>query len=171
MVKRIYVEKRSRYASEAHSVMNDLNSQLGLSIKSLRIIHRYDLEGISEEAYEKGKNTILAEPMVDHLYLNEFPLHEGEKYFAIEYLPGQYDVRADSCNQCFQILTGATKSKVRCATVYVISGVDDLTPIEHYLINPVDSRLASNELPESLEDEKVEVKPVPTMDGFNSLSE
>ncbi len=171
MVKRVYVEKRSRYASEASSLMNDLNSQLGLSIKTLRIIHRYDLEGISEDAYEKGKNTILAEPMVDHLYLNEFPLHEGEKCFAIEYLPGQYDVRADSCNQCFQILTGETESKVKCATVYVISGVDDLTPIEHYLINPVDSRLASNEIPQSLEEEKVEVKPVPTMEGFNSLSD
>ena len=103
-VRRIYVEKRKEYATEAHEIQTNLVEQLGLTIHSLRIVHRYDVQGISEEILQQGINTILAEPMVDHVYDETFPMSEKESVFAIEFLPGQYDQRADSCEQCFQIL-------------------------------------------------------------------
>ena len=101
-VRRIYVEKRKEYATEAHEIQTNLVEQLGLTIHSLRIVHRYDVQGISEEILQQGINTILAEPMVDHVYDETFPMSEKESVFAIEFLPGQYDQRADSCEQCFQ---------------------------------------------------------------------
>ncbi len=169
-VKRIYVEKRSEYATEAKEVLEDLNIQLDLHINTLRIVHRYDLQGVSDDVLKQGINTILSEPMVDNVYEECFPVSEKERYFAIEYLPGQYDVRADSCNQCFEILTGSSTTKVKCATVYVISGEDNLEAIQKYLINPVDSHLASLDKPDHLDDQKVEVKPVPIIEGFNEFT-
>ena len=119
-VRRIYVEKRKEYATEAHEIQTNLVEQLGLTIHSLRIVHRYDVQGISEEILQQGINTILAEPMVDHVYDETFPMSEKESVFAIEFLPGQYDQRADSCEQCFQILTGTSSTKVRRAKLIVV---------------------------------------------------
>ena len=155
-VRRIYVEKRKEYATEAHEIQTNLVEQLGLTIHSLRIVHRYDVQGISEEILQQGINTILAEPMVDHVYDETFPMSEKESVFAIEFLPGQYDQRADSCEQCFQILTGTSSTKVRCAKLIVVDidkNEDVLNQIKHYLINPVDQRIASLEKPEHLNDE------------------
>ena len=173
-VRRIYVEKRKEYATEAHEIQTNLVEQLGLTIHSLRIVHRYDVQGISEEILQQGINTILAEPMVDHVYDEIFPMSEKESVFAIEFLPGQYDQRADSCEQCFQILTGTSSTKVRCAKLIVVDidkNEDVLNQIKHYLINPVDQRIASLEKPEHLNDETPDIKPVPTLTGFNDLDE
>lgn len=173
-VRRIYVEKRKEYATEAHEIQTNLVEQLGLTIHSLRIVHRYDVQGISEEILQQGINTILAEPMVDHVYDETFPMSEKESVFAIEFLPGQYDQRADSCEQCFQILTGTSSTKVRCAKLIVVDidkNEDVLNQIKHYLINPVDQRIASLEKPEHLNDETPDIKSVPTLTGFNDLDE
>lgn len=112
--------------------------------------------------------------MVDHVYDETFPMSEKESVFAIEFLPGQYDQRADSCEQCFQILTGTSSTKVRCAKLIVVDidkNEDVLNQIKHYLINPVDQRIASLEKPEHLNDETPDIKPVPTLIGFNDLDE
>ena len=173
-VRRIYVEKRKEYATEAHEIQTNLVEQLGLTIHSLRIVHRYDVQGISEEILQQGINTILAEPMVDHVYDETFPMSEKESVFAIEFLPGQYDQRADSCEQCFQILTGSSSTKVRCAKLIVVDidkNEDVLNQIKHYLINPVDQRIASLEKPESLKMETEVPTEVEILDGFIDLNE
>lgn len=95
-VKRIYVEKRTAYATEANEIKHNLIEQLGLEIDTLRIINRYDVQGVNDDILKQGINTILAEPMVDDVYQEEFPTNDQEAIFAIEFLPGQYDQRADS---------------------------------------------------------------------------
>ena len=141
-VKRIYVEKRNAYATEANEIRHNLVEQLGLDIKSLRIINRYDVQGVNDEILAQGINTILAEPMVDDVYQEECPVSDEETVFAIEFLPGQYDQRADSCEQCFAILTGNTSAKVKCARVFAIAFNGEketvLAKIQGFLINPVD---------------------------------
>ena len=119
-VKRIYVEKRTAYATEANEIKHNLIEQLGLEIDTLRIINRYDVQGVSDGILKQGINTILAEPMVDDVYQEEFPTNNQEVVFAIEFLPGQYDQRADSCEQCFAILTGNSSAKVKCARVFAL---------------------------------------------------
>ena len=172
-VKRIYVEKRLAYATEANETKQNLSQQLNININSLRIINRYDIQGISDDVLNQGINTILAEPMVDDVYQESFPVSNQESVFAIEYLPGQYDQRADSCEQCFAILTGNTDAKVKCARVYAIDFEGDrdevLKKIQNFLINPVDQRLASLEKLEDLNDAAPDIKPVPTIEGFNEL--
>ena len=172
-VKRIYVEKRTAYATEANEIKHNLIEQLGLEIDTLRIINRYDVQGVSDGILKQGINTILAEPMVDDVYQEEFPTNNQEVVFAIEFLPGQYDQRADSCEQCFAILTGNSSAKVKCARVFAITFKGDkdeiLTKIQSFLINPVDQRLASLEKPADLNDVAPEIKPVPTINGFNEL--
>ena len=145
-VYRVYVEKRKENAVEADSIKHDLMTRLGLTdISNLTVVNRYDLQGITEEVLEEGIPTILSEPMVDEVYREEYAILEGAVSFAIEYLPGQYDARADACEQCFQLLTGEKGVKVKCAKLIVIEGIssDELPAIKHYLINPVDSREAS----------------------------
>jgi len=173
-VRRIYVEKRKEYATEANEIKNNLIEQLGLTIHSLRVIHRYDVQGISEEILQQGINTILAEPMVDDVYDETYPKNDKESVFAIEFLPGQYDQRADSCEQCFQILTGTSSTKVKCAKMIVVDvDLDEevIKKIQNYLINPVDQRIASLEKPDDLNEEAPEIKPVPVLTGFNELDE
>ena len=140
-------------------------------VEKVTIINRYDLQGLSEEVLQKGINTILSEPMVDNVYLEDYPHQEGE-VIAIEYLPGQYDVRADFAAQCFQLLTEEKGVKVKCARLYIIEGItkEDVPAIENFLINPVDSRLASLEKPETLEDKAIEIKDVPVIEGFRSFN-
>lgn len=172
-VKRIYVEKRKEYATEANEIKHNLMEQLGVKIKSLRIINRYDVQGVSKEILDQGITTILSEPMVDEVYLEAFPRGE-EAVFAIEFLPGQYDQRADSCEQCFQILTGTTETKVKCARVFAIDvegkSKDVIEKIQKYLINPVDQRLASLAKPTNLTSETPDIQPVPTITGFTDYT-
>ncbi|WP_249028496.1 phosphoribosylformylglycinamidine synthase [Tannockella kyphosi] len=170
-VRRIYVEKKTQYATEAKELQHTLIQHLNVELDALRIIHRYDVSGVSEELLTQGIETILAEPMVDNVYDEVIDL-EGYVVFAIEYLPGQYDQRADSCEQCFQILTGNEETKVKCARVFALKvSQDAIDRIQKYIINPVDQRLASLEKPNTLETESPVVLPVPTITGFVCFKE
>ena len=174
-VNRVFVEKRTDYAVEAKEVLANLKSQLKLSnLNSVRVLNRYDVQGVDEATLKEGINTILSEPMVDDAFIEDLKVNKEDTVFAIEYLPGQYDQRADACEQCFMILTGKNDVKVKCAKVYVLDGklsLEDKESIEKFLINPVDQRLASLDKPEDLNDEKVEIKKVDILDGFITLDE
>ena len=173
-VYRVYVEKRKEHAVEADGIRHNLVHQLGMEqVTSVRVVNRYDVQGISKDILDRGIPTILSEPMVDDVYMEEYPISETAQAFAVEYLPGQYDQRADACEQCFQLLTEEKGVKVRCARLYIIEGVNaqDVPAIQNYLINPVDSRVASLEKPLDLNDADVAIKPVPVIEGFNQFDE
>ena len=173
-VYRVFVEKRSNFATLANETLKSLNEELKINnLKSLRVVYRYDIQGVGKEALEKGINIILSEPMVDDVYLEECPIN-NETIIAIEYLPGQYDQRADACIQCFEILTGEKNVKVKCAKLIIINqevNAQDVLRIQDYLINPVDQRLASLEKPANLDDEKVMINKVPVIEGFIDYNE
>ena len=173
-VYRVFVEKRKEYRVEAQEVLNNLKSQLNISgLKDLSIVHRYDVQGISEDVLKEGISIILSEPMVDDVILENYETG-NDKVFAIEYLPGQYDQRADACEQCFQILTGEKNVKVKCAKLIVLKGDvtnEDVNKIQKYMINPVDQRLASLEKVSDLTDEAPVIDKVPVINGFISFSD
>ena len=172
-VYRVYVVKRKENAVEAKEIRHNLRHQLGMmQVDEVTVVNRYDLQGISEDVLEEGIPTILSEPMVDDVYREHYPVPKDTHVFAIEYLPGQYDVRADFAEQCFQLLTGEKTVKVKCARLYIVKGIsdEDVAPIEHFLINPVDSRIASLDKPESLDDGDVKIKPVPVIEGFRDFN-
>ena len=122
MVYRVFVSKRKAFAVEASKTLNNLKTQLKLNnLNDVKIVHRYDVEGVSLEILKKGINIILSEPMVDDVYFEEYDALDGI-VFGIEYLPGQYDQRADACEQCFQLLTGEKNVKVKCAKIIVLYG-------------------------------------------------
>jgi len=169
-VRRIFVEKKKGFDVEVQALYRDLKYNLGIKgLKYVRIINRYDVQGLSDEEYMACRNTIFSEPPVDIVYDEEFPLRDGEKAFAIEYLPGQYDQRADSASQCIQLLTRGERPLCRTAKVIVLGGNlsrEELERIKGYCINPIECREASFEKPESLE---VEVEPpadVETVEEF-----
>ncbi len=170
-LRRIYVEKKFKFNDEAHSLLNSLNHDLKLDLQKLRIVNRYDISGISDETLTVGIETILKEPMVDDAYHEELDTN-GYSVFAIEYLPGQYDQRADSCEQCFMILEPKHQAKVKFAKVYLIDecSTEILEKIQAYLINPVDQRLASLNKPETLEENVIDVKLVPIIEGFTKFT-
>lgn len=173
-VYRVYVEKRKEYAVEADEILNDIQTQLNINhIQSLSVVNRYDVQGIEEDVLNQGIPTILSEPMVDEVYEEDYPT-DNKTVFAIEFLPGQYDQRADACEQCFQLLTGQKNVKVRCAKLIVIGGdisEEELIKIQNYLINPVDQRLATLDKVNDLSDKEVTIDPVPVIDGFIHYSE
>ena len=173
-VNRVYVEKRKEYAVEALEILNNLKVQLKLdNLNNLRVINRYDVQGVNEKTLKEGISIILSEPMVDDVYLEDYPLN-GNRAFAIEFLPGQYDQRADACEQCFQLLTGEKTVKVKCAKLIVLEGditSSDEDKIKNFLINPVDQRVASLDKILNLEEEKVEINKVPVLEGFIDLDE
>jgi len=169
-VRRILVEKKKGFDVEAQALYRDLKYNLGIKgLKYVRVINRYDVQGLSDEEYMACRNTIFSEPPVDVVYDEEFPLRDGEQAFAIEYLPGQYDQRADSASQCIQLLTRGERPLCRTAKVIILGGNvsrEELERIKGYCINPIECREASFEKPESLE---VEVEPpadVETIEGF-----
>lgn len=172
-VYRIFVKKRNEFAVEAMEIYNNLNSELKINnLSTLDVVYRYDIQGLSEEAFNEGINTILSEPMVDDVYLEKYNVSE-KKVFAIEYLPGQYDQRADACEQCFQLLTAEKNVKVKYAKLIAVNNEvseEDIEKIKNYLINPVDQRLADLEKPENLDDEIVNIDSVPIIKGFINLS-
>lgn len=174
-VKRIYVEKKPGFNVEAKALLSDLKQNLGIEgLKEVRIINRYDIEGISEEEYEKSRTTIFSEITVDYVYDEELNLGEGYAYFAVEYLPGQYDQRADSASQCVQLISEKEKPVIQNATVIAVKGditQADVNKIKNYYINPVDSREASLEKPQSLEMIMVAPENVSILTGFNSFSD
>ncbi len=169
-VKRIFVEKRKGFDVEASNLMADLRNNLGLAaIEAVRIINRYDISGLEGESFEKAKNTILSETNADIVYDEVLPEDKAYRVFAMEYLPGQYDQRADSAAQCVQLLTQGERPKVVSAKLIAVKGDitdDEFLKIQHYLINPVESRLASLEKPESLDMKAERPADVAVVEGF-----
>ncbi len=171
-IKRLFVEKKKGFDIEAGAMCRDLKENLGLAgLSSVRIINRYDIEGMTDAEIELTKDTVFAEPQVDTLTFEELEIKDG-KYFATEYLPGQFDQRADSAAQCVQIMTGGDKPVVRTAKVIVLIGDitdEQLEAAADYCINPVESRRASLEKPETLNDKAADPEDVKTIDGFIDL--
>ncbi|MBQ8552124.1 MAG: phosphoribosylformylglycinamidine synthase [Clostridia bacterium] len=174
MVYRIFVEKQPAHAVEARSLITDIRENLMItSLEAIRVLNRYDIEGISEEIFNKAKNTIFSEPQSDIVF-DEVTVGEKDRIFAVEYLPGQFDQRADSCAQCVQLITYEDRPAVRTARVYVLTGdVTDaeLAKIKSYVINPVESREASLEKPETLAEKFDIPTTVETIDGFIAYGE
>ena len=173
MVYRIYVEKKKEFAREAAGLLSEAAAFLGVSgITGVRVINRYDCEGISGELFEKCVSTVFSEPQVDTVY-RELPEFSG-RVFAVEYLPGQYDQRADSASQCIQIISKGERPAVRTAKIYVIEGDvsdGDAEKIKKYVINPVESREASLGTFDTLEVKCDIPERVETVDGFISMSD
>ena len=169
-VKRIYVEKKPGYDIEAQGLYSDLSENLGIvGLEGLRVINRYDISGITDEEYIKSRPIIFAEPPLDLVFDEHLEIPAEDLVFAMEYLPGQYDQRADSAAQCVQILTQKERPKIASAKVIVLKGLlseDDFRKIKDYCINPVESREASLEKPESLEFEPVIPPDVEIIDCF-----
>ena len=174
-VKRIYVEKKPEFAVKAKELREEIENYLGISaVTGVRVLIRYDLENLSEAVYRESLGTIFSEPPVDECYEMEFPKNEGDAVFSVEYLPGQFDQRADSAVQCVKLLKEDEEPVIRTATTYVISG--GLTPeqvnaVKAFCINPVDSGEASEEIPDTLVTEFDVPEDVKTLDGFCGLGE
>jgi phosphoribosylformylglycinamidine synthase len=172
-VYRCYTEKREGFQVEANSLLRDLREQLDIPrLTGLRILCRYDAQGLDQAVYEKARNTVFSEPMVDDCYDEALPALGDCFLLAVEALPGQYDQRADSCAQCIGILTCGERPLVAAAKLYALYGdltEDDLEKIKAYVINPVESREASLEKPESLEQVYQIPTQVATLTGFIGL--
>ncbi len=173
MVSRIYVEKKPGFDVEAQQLKSELTDILGITgVTGLRLINRYDVEGIDEELFRACVPTVFSEPQVD-IATDNMPQATGT-VFAVESLPGQFDQRADSAAECIQLISQGERPTVRCAKVYVIEGIvsgDDLEAIKRYVINPVESREASLEKPETLATAIPEPQPVEVLEGFCELDE
>ena len=172
---RCFVEKKPGFDVEAGHLMGELKGPLGVdSLTGVRVIRRYDVEGVERSVYDAARTTILSEPQVDGIWDEEMPQlpQEPHTIVAVEALPGQYDQRADSCAQCFQMMTGGERPTVRCATVYVLEGTlteEQLDKIRGHLINPVESREASLDKPETLQGQYPVPEAVPVLHGFIQL--
>lgn len=174
-IKRIYVEKKEGCNIEASQLLADIKENLGLTnLTGLRILNRYDVEDIADDVFEAASKTIFSEPPVDYIYNETFEMAEDETAFSMEYLPGQYDQRADSAMQCIQIISGDDKAVVASAKTYVLKGklsTENVEKIKHYCINPVDSREASMEKPATLKMDLTIPTTVETIDGFVDMDE
>ena len=174
MVYRIFVEKKQELAHEAKALCNDINTLLGIKeLKSVRILNRYDVDNIDEELFNYCKGTVFSEPQLD-IVTDELEYAVGDLVFAVEYLPGQFDQRADSAAQCIQIISQKDRPLVRTAKVYILSGFlteDEIEQIKKYVINPVECREASLEKYSTLVSEYDIPTEVATLDGFNNLDE
>ncbi len=174
-VKRLFVVKKHPYDVEAQGLLKDLRETLGIkSLESLKIVNRYDVEGISDSEYKLARNTIFSEPTVDFAYDEEFEIPANCKAFAVEYLPGQYDQRADSAAQCIQLLTQGDRPDINTARVIVLEGSlneEEFNSIKKYYINPVESREAKMTKPETLKSEVEQPEDVATLNGFASMNE
>lgn len=167
---RIFVEKRDGFNVLAKQTLWDIRHNLGMKcVSDLRYIVRYDIEGLTKNEYDKAKGIVLSEPNADVIYEESLPVEDGWRVFAMEYLPGQYDQRGDSAEQCIQLLTQGERCKVLTARVIALKGDindEELKKIENYLINPVESRLASLEKPQTLDIETPVPENVKRVEGF-----
>ena len=168
-ITRIYVEKKPGFDIEAQNLKSDLRFTLGLNdLTGVRIFKRYDVKGIEGDELERARRIVFSEPNCDTV---SDTLPELANAFAVEYLPGQYDQRADSAAQCVQLLTQGDRPQVRTATVYAFEGVngDELNRIKHYIINPVESREASMAVPDTLDMPVTAPEDVKHVEGFISM--
>ena len=174
-VRRVYVEKKPAFAVKAKELKHEIKHYLGIStVTAVRELIRYDVENISDEVFEKACKTVFAEPPVDDLYLEKFDVAEGARVFSVEFLPGQFDQRADSAVQCVQFLDGDAQPIIRSATTYVIEGNvtdEEFDAIKHHCINPVDSRETGLEKPETLVTIFPDPEDVKIFDGFKDMAE
>ena len=174
-VRRIFVEKKPDYAVKAGELREELVSYLGITgVKSVRVLIRYDIENLSEDTYKKALGTIFSEPPVDEVYEEEFPKNPGDLVFSVEYLPGQFDQRADSAMQCVKLLKEDEEPVIRTATTYVITAPLTLAQedaIRHFCINPVDSRQAEEDKPKTLVTEFDVPEDIKSFEGFAKASE
>lgn len=174
MVKRIYVEKKQGFDIEAQGLFQDIKDNLHMEgLKGIRVLNRYDMEGVSDSVYESAKHTIFSEPAIDKVYDEVVPA-QPEKSFGVEYLPGQYDQRADSAAQCIKLMDAKVNALVKFARIIIPVGditEAELTQIRDYCINPVDSQEASLEKPGKLEMDMVLPEDVKVVEGFCVMSE
>ena len=174
MVSRVYVEKKPGFDVEAQQLAHELRDILGIErLEGLRLVNRYDVEGISDELFEQCVPTVFSEPQSDVAAL-EMPAVEGAAVFAVEYLPGQFDQRADSASECIQLISQGERPEVRSAKVYLLEGPladEDVAAIKHYVINPIEAREASLEPRETLRMEQPVPPMVETVEGFLDLDE
>ncbi len=175
MVTRVFVEKKEGFDIEAGKLTEDIRENLGISgVEEVRILNRYDVSGLSEEQFEAAAETILSEPNMDRVYREEAVLPPEYRVFATEYLPGQYDQRADSAAQCVQLLTQGERPAVLTAKVIAVKGAvseEEFQKIQAYLVNPVESRIAALSKPESLELRVQKPENVQRVTGFTSWNE
>ncbi len=169
-VYRIYVEKKPEFAVEASSLIGDIKSALGLEeLEGLRVINRYDAQGMSKEDFDLATPVVFSEPAVDYTYDHLPQLRDNDFVFAVEYLPGQFDQRADSCAQCISLLTGGKRPSIRSARIYIVTenlSDEQVAQIKSYMINPVESREAGLEPFETLDIKYAIPTTVETIDGF-----
>ena len=171
---RCYTEKREGFDVEARALLKDLTGTLGISnLTGVRLLNRYDAEGIDEATYAAARTSVFSEPQSDICYDEELPaLEEGTTLLAVESLPGQYDQRADSCAQCIQMITCGERPLIRTARIYALQGDltdEDLQKIKGDLINPVEAREASLDKPETLQQEHPAPPDVPVLSGFTAM--
>ena len=173
MIYRIFVEKKEGFRVAADKLQSDVVNVLGIGIRGIREILRYDVEGLEKEDFERAVVNVFSEPPCDRVWFEELPKEAGETVFAVEYLPGQYDQRADSASQCVQLLTRKPRPLIRCARVYAVKGAsaEEVARIKKYLINPVESREASLEKPEALQLDAGAAERVPQVAGFIGFSD
>ena len=172
-VRRVYVEKKPDFAVKAKELKHEIKHYLGIAADEVRVLIRYDVENVSDETYQKALQTVFSEPPVDDIYEENFDAGEG-KVFSVEFLPGQFDQRADSAEQCLKLLNEEEEPVIRSATTYVIVGDitdDELTAIKKYCINPVDSRETGMDKPQTLVQEFDDPADVAIFDGFIDMPE
>ena len=173
-VRRIFVEKKPDFAIQAKELQSEIRSYLGIrTVTGVRVLIRYDVEHLSEETYQKALATVFSEPPVDDVYEETFD-PKNARVFSVEYLPGQYDQRADSAEQCVKLLNETEEPVIRTATTYVIEGevtAEQLEAIKKHCINPVDSRETGMEKPLTLEESFEEPEDVKILDGFTGMAE
>ncbi len=174
-VRRVYAEKKQDFAVQAKALKHEIKSYLGIcGVTNVRVLIRYDIENLSDETFERACNGVFAEPPVDTLYKETFPMKEDERAFSVEYLPGQFDQRADSAVQCVQFIREDEKPVIKTATTYVIEGSvsdEEFAAIKAHCINPVDSRETGMDKPETLVTQFEEPADVLIFDGFQDMEE
>ena len=177
-VRRVYVEKKGSYDVQQKALAHEIRNYLGIKdVEYVRILNRYDVENVSDETFERACNGIFAEPPVDVLWKEEAPVGSGDSLFSVEFLPGQFDQRADSAVQCIQFVKEDEQPVIRTATTYIIHGKngaiteEELQKIKEHCINPVDSREAAEEKPETLVTKFDEPADVIVFDGFKDMEE
>ena len=172
---RVFVEKREGFDVEARHMLADLRDNLGLTkLTGLRLLVRYDIEGLSAEEFIRARGVVFSEPNADDVYDEEFTVAEGWRVFAMEYLPGQYDQRADSAAQCVQLLTQGERPRVLTARVVCLEGAltdEEFARVQAYLVNPVESRIASLDKPETLDITADVPADVARVTGFTAMSQ
>ena len=174
MVSRVYVEKKPGFDIEARQLAHELRDIVGIgALRGLRLVNRYDVEGVTDELFAQCVPTVFSEPQTD-VATFELPDARGASVFAVEYLPGQFDQRADSASECIQLISQGERPEVRSAKVYMLEGNlsdDDVAAVKHYVINPIEAREASLEVRETLKMEQPMPAPVEVIDGFLELDE